>query len=176
MASVTEWLQKIFTWYRSHIGCESLRLRSCYFLPPFSLLFNIAMNPALSSANTALHAPSVAGTLMWLRLIVNLQPVCQHFEAWLAPRARRLIRRNTLPRLKGKTDGEDGDLNPLLFLSGSWHGRRSSGSQHGRRRASWTRCPRRTEGEAIDSVCLSASIVNVPCCFILALDERRRAE
>ena len=82
-----------------------------YFLPPFSLLFNIAMNPALSSANTALHALLRCGNpYVLFRLIVNLQPVCQHFEAWLAPRARRLIRRNTLPRLKGKTDGEDGDL------------------------------------------------------------------
>ena len=79
-----------------------------YFLPPFSLLFNIAVNPALSSANTALHALLRCGNpYVLFRLVVNLQPICQHFEAWLAPRARRLIRRNTL-HLSGKTHGEGG--------------------------------------------------------------------
>ena len=68
---------------------------SRYILPPHSLLFNIALNPALHRANEALRP------LVWadnphhlFRALIWLQPFLQHGESFFAPGIRRMMRRN----------------------------------------------------------------------------------
>jgi len=64
-----------------------------YFLPPFSLVFNIVVNPALASLNSAIVALLTCGNpYVCLRLVVSLQPILQHAEAWATPRLRALFR------------------------------------------------------------------------------------
>jgi len=64
-----------------------------YFLPPFSLCFNILVNPALGGANAMLIALLGCGNLFVVfRLVVCLQPVVQHAEEWVAPRLRAIFR------------------------------------------------------------------------------------
>ena len=68
-----------------------------YFLPPFSLLFNVAVNPALAFANTllaALAAGAADNPYFLLRLVVTLQPILQHAEAYAASRLRPFCRRH----------------------------------------------------------------------------------
>ena len=62
--------------------------RDRYLQPPHALLFNVLVNPALRLVHDALLTLAGCGNpLILYRLVVCLQPVVQHAEAWAAPRA-----------------------------------------------------------------------------------------
>ena len=68
-----------------------------YFMPPFSLCFNILVNPALASANALLALLLAAGATnpyLLLRLVLTLQPVVQHAEKYVARHVRDFCRRH----------------------------------------------------------------------------------
>ena len=62
------------------------------FYPPGSLLFNVAANPAMSSVYAMILSVLFAeDTFSPLRIVVWLQPLCQHVEAWVTPWARTVM-------------------------------------------------------------------------------------
>ena len=81
-----------------------------YVIPPYSLLFNLGVNPALSTANAVLSKLLVAGDgAHFFRIVIWLQPVAQHAEAHIAPCVRRFMRRyhviHSSPRGMGTPQG-----------------------------------------------------------------------
>ena len=66
-----------------------------YLLPPHSLLFNIALNPALPTANTVLwRLVGDPNPMHAFRIFFLMQPLRHWAEEYLPPRVRRMMRRH----------------------------------------------------------------------------------
>ena len=99
-----------------------------YFTPPFSLCFNLLVNPALADANVvigALAAASASNPYFLLRLVIALQPVVQHAEPFAAKYVRRFCRSRmalfgrSRVALFGRRPTEQADAMPTLLAARS---------------------------------------------------------
>ena len=91
-----------------------------YFIPPFSLCFNLLVNPALASVNTmvgALAASGASNPYFLLRLVLALQPIVQHAELFAAKHVRRFCRGRTA--LFGRRPTEQSESTPTLLAARS---------------------------------------------------------
>ena len=91
-----------------------------YFIPPFSLCFNLLVNPALASVNAmvgALASSGAANPYFLLRIVIWLQPVVQHWEPFAAKHVRRFFRGRMA--LFGRRPTEQSNSMPSLLAARS---------------------------------------------------------
>ena len=106
-------------------------------MPPFSLLFNVLVNPALASAHAAVVALITCDNpFVVFRLVVSVQPIAQYAEAWAVPRLRALFRKRAQFAQKRGKAGEGSELPSRLYLLAA--------STAGRISKTYERSPRRS--------------------------------
>ena len=105
------------------VGCACYILSRCtgilepkpikdrFFVPPFSLLFNVAVNPSLTSAKGVMMALlTCSNPFVGFRLVVSMQPIVQHAEMWLAVHMRPMFRRYATFARKRAGDADASEL------------------------------------------------------------------
>ena len=87
---------------------EPKRAIDRYIAPPFSLLFNVMVNPALASANACIGMLLAHDNpFLMLRLIITVQPVLEHAEVFIAARVRHFYRSRPLLFAQHRRKAED---------------------------------------------------------------------